>query len=197
MSYSVAHELEDGFVERAVEVVVRGQTLQLKYFVGLNENTKKQLLDRWKSESGTDTSFANSVEEKTSTFEEAFPKQLSKWIKLEVDALERSLTRVGVEACPKHHFDLVVEFEYALPADQTVEIKLSDHKFNHWKSAARYSLKGVGATIVASTNVAPIIIRSDRIDFEKLSDAERSEKCRIVATVITPPDRAKNESAFE
>lgn len=44
---AVAHEFEDGHVERSVAVVIRGNTGQIEYSIGLNPQTRQQLIRFW------------------------------------------------------------------------------------------------------------------------------------------------------
>lgn len=176
------HQLEDGFVERAVEVVVRDDTLNLKYFVGLNEVTMATALERWNVDDKED--LAQKVYDK---FQRVLQNQLQANMQIQVDGQIEKLDAAGVEICPKHHFDFVVSYKLNLPSDQTLEIMITDRNFMTYESAARFAFKGVGSTIVNRVNAAPIIIRANRIEFKGMSKEDRLDNCKIVASVITPP----------
>lgn len=44
---AAAHEFEDGHVERSVAVVIRGDTGRIEYSIGLNPQTRQQLIQSW------------------------------------------------------------------------------------------------------------------------------------------------------
>ena len=181
-----AHKLKDGFVERAVEVVVRDDTLNLKYFVGLNEVTMAATLAEWNGDSKTSLDSEKINDE----FQRVLLEQLASQMEIEIDGRRKELTGVAVDICPKHHFDFVASYTLRLPVDQTLEIEIADKNFTANESAARFAFKGVGSTMVNRTNVAPIIIRAKRIDFKGMSAEQRLNTCKIVASVITPPAAA-------
>lgn len=183
----MVHELKDGFVERAVEVVVRDDKLRVKYFVGLNENTMADMLSSWSSAKAT-----SNDEETAEKFQRVLLNKLASQIEIEIAGERKKLTGSTMELCPKHHFDFVASYELQLPSDQTLEIKITDKNFLANDSAARFAFKGVGSTMVSRVNVAPIIIRARRIEFGGVPQPERLESCKIVATIITPPSVAKN-----
>ena len=44
---AVAHQFEDGYVERSVAVRIRDRDVRIEYSVGLNDATMKKFMDRW------------------------------------------------------------------------------------------------------------------------------------------------------
>lgn len=58
---AVAHEFEDGHVERSVAVVIRGNTGQIEYSIGLNPQTRQQLIRFW-----SDSALKNAATESAS-----------------------------------------------------------------------------------------------------------------------------------
>ena len=44
---AVAHQFEDGYVERSVAVRIRDRDVRIKYSIGLNDATMKKFMDRW------------------------------------------------------------------------------------------------------------------------------------------------------
>ncbi len=181
-----AHELEDGFLERALEVVIRDERLQVRFYAGLTETTMVQWLEAWEENPSVGES---SVRDQ---FKHELSKRLQRLLELTVNGERAELKFVGIEDCPRHQFDFLVHLENTLPADQTLEIKLTDRGLDHWKSAARYSLKGLGTTMISKSNVAPIIIRSRRIEFDPMPEKTRIKHSTIIATVTTPPSDPKN-----
>ena len=44
---AVAHQFEDGFIERAVAVRIRDREVRIEYSIGLNDATMKKFIDHW------------------------------------------------------------------------------------------------------------------------------------------------------
>ena len=183
-----AHELEDGFVERAVEIVVRDNMLCLKYYVGLNENTMNDVISEWDVE-------PIEGEKETERIQRVLLRQLSFGLKSKIDGADVPLQPVGIEICPKHHFDFVAEYKLELPVDSTVKLEITDKNFLENDSAGRFALKARGSTMVSDCNVAPIVIRAPRIEFSGMAVESRLDVSTIIATVITPPGQTKKVNA--
>jgi hypothetical protein len=58
-----AHELEDGFVERSVAVIVRPGEVTISYSIDANETTRRELAKLWRGdvEAGGKAAFLESV----------------------------------------------------------------------------------------------------------------------------------------
>ena len=179
---SFAHELVDGFVERAMEVVVRDENVTIRYFIGVNDNTQSELAKKWLP--------ANQMSDETGlTDEQVFQSKLLQEIKegISVSLQGKKILLADGEVCqsPKHHFSYLVEFKFDIPPGSSNEIEIEDNNFQEMESAARFSLKALGSTILVKSNVAPIIIRAKRHELQRMADGKRSEICKIRATVVT------------
>ena len=181
---SLAHELEDGFIEKAMEVVIRDDTATLKYYVGINDNTIDQVVAKWIKKAAPKTkSQPDSIVEKLN-FSDLLLQQLSTSIELKINDKPVKLIQKRVYEPGKHHFNWVAEFEFPL-ANGTNELSLVDQEFRQMKGAARYSLKALGSTMLLKSSVAPIIIRAKRHELNNLGIKPRREICTITATVAT------------
>lgn len=186
-SFADAHELADGFVEKAMEVVVRDEIVKIRYFIGMNDNTQADLKSKWIAQMSRQT---------RQSYPEDFEPILLQQVKSGI-AVSREGTRVALEAgkvcqSPKQHFTYVVEFSFKIPTGRLSELEIEDKNFQEMDSAARYSFKALGSTMLVKSNVAPIIIRAQRHELQRLEERKRSEVerkrseiCKIRATVAT------------
>ena len=132
------HEFEDGFVERSVAVVVRGNVARLEYSIGLNPNTRQQLIEFWQS-----TDAAGGGTESGKGAETESKQQKPDFLQLAADHLSRRLI-IAVNNQPvrpqiisalqssKHHVDATVSLEFVLPtadAQVPIAIEISDGNF--------------------------------------------------------------------
>jgi len=169
-------------VERAVEVVVRDETVTIRYFIGVNDNTQSELAEKWLSK--------NQMSEESGQagkhdFESELQQRIKKGILVSLEGKKIQLSDGEVCQSPKHHFSYLVEFNFEIPPGSSNDLEIFDNNFQEMESAARYSLKALGSTILAKSNVAPIIIRAKRHELQRLENEKRSEICKIRATVVT------------
>ena len=175
-----AHELEDNFVEKAVEVVIRDNKATLKYYVGVSDSTAKSYIEKW---TGTKLSDDQTINVEVD-FAEQLAKRLVESVELKINGTQRKLRPADVSNPAKHHFTCVAKLEFELDNGAN-EIQIVDKEFQEIQSAARYSLKALGSTMLVNSNVAPIIIRAKRHELNADGANRRSELCTINATVAT------------
>ena len=175
-----AHELEDEFVEKAVEVVIRDNKATLKYYVGVSEVTAKAYVEKWSEKKLADNSEVDCEIE----FGRQLVARLPNQIELKINGTLRKLRPVDVSNPAKHHFTCVAQLEFELDPGPN-EINIVDKEFREIQSAARYSLKALGSTMLVKSNVAPIIIRAKRHELKADGANRRAELCTINATVAT------------
>ncbi len=193
---SVADEQQDGFVERAVQIVIRDDVAAITYSFGLNENTMRQVLDEWNSEPDAVTDLRemssgdSSVESTVDAFREAFPDRLAKSLQVSVDGKPLNLQLVSIEPSARHHYSFVANLEFQLPVSKSQKLTIVDVNFQKLMGAARYALKASGSTIIFNSNVAPIIVRAGRHDLSLLAPEKREEICTIKATIASVPNQS-------
>ena len=178
--WSAADELPDDSVYKAVEVVIRDSTVTIKYFVGVNEATQAKILESWQ----TDQLSISDTEKLEKQFRQQMLKRLSERLKVEVNGKQVSLVAKTATDPGKHHYTGVAELEFQLSAGAN-KISIIDEEFSNLQTTARYSLKALGATILNESNVAPIIIRAKRHEFEPGKTKRRSKHSAIHASVLT------------
>ncbi len=132
------HEFEDDFVERSVAVVVRDTVARLEYSIGLNPNTKQQLMKFWQA---TDLARDDAESAPSKKTETATPK--ADFYQLAADHLSRRLnifvnqqpiqpTLVSSLPSSRHHVDVTVILEFKLPATDSqplTAIEINDGNF--------------------------------------------------------------------
>ena len=292
----IAHEFEDGHVERTVALFVEDDRVIVEYGIGCNENTMRELIERWNSkyestnelenpadedanmlepadgnptaessigdaaesesdstqsqlieaateeqgeslqQSGAAESGAESAEEsdeeETATGEieivepDASQPEAIEGTPLEIesalldefaDAAIRGLgsqisvtcnsvpgRMIAIEAGPssRHHVDILVRMEFELfpeieempagqpdPVPQTgddsdsgdVHFAFADGNFAENTGAVRYAMKARRDAFLKESNVAPLIVRAERIELNDLDDAQ----IKSVTTVNT------------
>ncbi len=94
------------------------------------------------------------------------------------------LKRVNADIPVKRHMSLTIQFEFALPTNKSNKLSIFDKNFQNFDGAVRYSLKGMGNAILASTNVPPILVRAKRVELAELNEIERREACTIEAHIV-------------
>ncbi|MFK7767909.1 MAG: hypothetical protein AB8B55_11860 [Mariniblastus sp.] len=289
-----SHILEDGFVERTVEVVVRDDVARVEYSVGLNERTMLQLLAGWDVESAkralelsdgvsTSKNYApddesaqakgkidsgekstpkqesdlsqlskasadasttdapavqppgpansksnsalpvpkttkvpnskntatddSSVENATTNepkepaidaktlalFAKIAPSKIKNGLKITCDGKPIKVSSLSLDAAPRHPFNLKVVFELSVPKStaETVQLIFQDENFAKQTGAVRYALKTKGNAMLMRSNVAPIIIRAQRVELAGLSSEQREQKTKIIARLAIVDAKTK------
>lgn len=132
------HEFEDGFVERSVAVVVRDNVARLEYSIGLNPNTRQQLIKFWQSTDRTGGGIEDSLEK----ISDSAPQKVD-FLQLAADHLSRRLdivvnnqrvehTLISSLQSSRHHVDVTVILEFNLPAADAqapIAIEIADGNF--------------------------------------------------------------------
>lgn len=184
------HKLPDGFVERAVSVIVRDQTATIKYYFGVNDETMASLLEKCQPDQmsdGSETASETKQSDRTEQ-EKVLLKKLCEGLTVHNGDKSLELLPLKIVISPKHHFSYLAEFEFKITSNGQHDIVIEDTNFQEMESAVRYSLKAAGSTMLLQSNVAPIIIRANRHELHKLKPEKRTEACKIRATLAIQID---------
>ncbi len=239
---AIAHVLEDGYIERTVEVVIRDDTAYVEYSVGLNENTMTQLTSSWdelktkptapkpsddkedEKANPTDSEPAKTTKTKTKTdedkepadskpvdsspadsnstdsssekatvfdkvllakFNKLAPAKVTAGLNITCDDKPVKIESVTLDPAPRHPFDVKVKFQFKIPKSdkESIELKLEDSNFTKQTGAVRYALKARGIAMLLQSNVAPIIVRAERIELAELTEEQRKTQTSILARI--------------
>ena len=186
------HDLEDGFVERAVQARIRDGQLTIEYAIGLTEPTMLTLLNT--SEDGEEK--LDNSESAGSNIRERFQRscavQVPENLKLKINGQSQKWSVESIAEYPKHHYDFVITLTCELSRFDEIELLVRDMNFMKLEGSARYALKSSGNSIISSSNVAPIIVRAKRMQLDGLKPDERHNSCKIKATIAEMDIKAKD-----
>lgn len=116
-----------------------------------------------------------------------FSKHVKTWLardmQVRCNGKRVNVEKIEVSAEARHPFSMVLRFQFAVAPNQAssvtktsvsngkpdaVELEIMDGLFPKTDGAIRYALKTKGKTMLANSNVAPILVRADRIELGKL-----------------------------
>lgn len=201
-----AHELEDGFVERTIQVVIRDNVATVKYSVGLSDSTKAEILQHWTRESAAANSGEpaegatqesakaatvltrkfSPTDSSTDPFGDLLLAKLPDAVVVTADETEISVDAVEIERSPRHHFSYIAYLEFELPEQKRIKLQLDDRSFLQFKGAGRYALKSAGRTMISRTSVAPIVVRADRVLLSPDNAEPNNRQIRATVIMATP-----------
>ena len=171
------HDTPDDFVERAVAVLIRDRQIEISVQIGINAKTMRDKLATWdiseEYENETDL---------TNRFCEEIRHRLLEKFELRLDGEPLELEVTNVDPFAEHHKTAVMKLVAQIPEEVTGgQITFQDSSFMKLDGAVRYAIKGRGTTLVTKSNVAPIIIRADRVELGPLDAEQRLAACLIDA----------------
>ncbi len=122
-------------------------------------------------------------------FKELAPDSIGKAIDIHCNGKKIEAFAIKEGPPPRHPFTMTIELEFKLPDSEICDLKINDHNFADQKGAARFSLKAAGRSMLIRSDVAPILVRAERIELSELiSEAERNSLTSINARLgIAPP----------
>ena len=123
-------------------------------------------------------------------------------LKLVRNGQQVTLSKVSVEPAARHPFSVVVKFQFSVEAKQAVEeqakaernkaagpaskpdssqgsvvdFQVTDGLFSDHHGATRYALRSRGSTMVLQSNVAPALVRADRVEVKRGEGANEDGK---------------------
>ena len=122
-------------------------------------------------------------------------------LELSLDGRSVELSKVSVEPAARHPYSVVVKFQFLLnektkkaieakpatkdqgvspnpvvPAGQVVDFQVADRLFSGYSGAVRYALRARGSTMLLRSNVAPVLVRAERVEIVQntFTDQENS-----------------------
>jgi len=113
-----------------------------------------------------------------------------------------ALTKVVVEPAGRHPFSVVVKFQFSVAEKQTaeqegkadreketraaseadstkngaVDFQVADGLFSEYHGATRYALRSRGSTMLLQSNVAPVLVRADRVEIARGAEVNNAKK---------------------
>ena len=143
--------------------------------------------------SSTDSSSTDSSSEKATVFDKALlakfnksaPAKVTEGLKITCDDKPVKIESVALDPAPRHPFDVKVKFQFKIPKSdkESIELKLEDSNFTKQTGAVRYALKAKGIAMLVQSNVAPIIVRAERVELGELTEEQRKTQTSILARI--------------
>jgi hypothetical protein len=88
----------------------------------------------------------------------------------------------------RRHMSVTVEYEAILPPETSpVDLSISDENMQNLDGAIRLSLKASGQSVLTRSNVAPILVRAERVELGNLDDSSRQQAQTIKAQIVQVP----------
>lgn len=112
-------------------------------------------------------------------FQTAVLTEIAKQFEITCNGVRVNLTPHSVELSPRHHVNALAKLEFDLPPADRIRLVAHDLVFPDNGGAGRYALKPKGSTMLLRSNVAPILVRADRIDLNGLSPEMRAQKTTV------------------
>lgn len=183
----VPHDTPDGQVERAVAVVIKGRSIEVTYQVGINPTTTKDQLIAWQVEGVAEA--GDDDVELARLFCQELEKRLTEGLSFTVDEIPLNATVEEVAPFAMHHKAAVVRIVAELPdSTEEMDLVIADSNWATMPGGARYAIKARKNALLTSSNAAPIIIRSTRVELGELEPEERAATCTLQATVKVLPN---------
>ncbi len=153
----IAHDLPPGVVERAVQVTVRSDAIEVQYQFGMNEQTlRARLLDAGHTP-------AEPLEALEQQYLEYAARVLPKQLELLLDGRPVEPSSITSQLIYQHHLQFELQFEVPwTPQQRETEFVLRDRNFPELPGHSRLAMRSRGAAQVIS-DVAPILVRAPRL----------------------------------
>jgi hypothetical protein len=119
------------------------------------------------------------------------PNEISKRVAIHCNGDPVTVTSATLGPTPRHPFTVVVKFEFQIPDSETFELKIDDSNFVNQAGAVRYALKATGNAAILQTDVAPILVRAQRVELPHLANNKRSLHSTISARLAILPIQKK------
>jgi ABC-type dipeptide/oligopeptide/nickel transport system ATPase component len=213
-THAEAHQLEDGFVERSVAVVVRPDGATVRYSVGANETTRQQLARFWSGQKSADDQ--STLDAQSLTFLQTVGDAMVNGMQVHADGNPIDLQLVEVIATPRHHVEATVVMRLDLPKPKlgasSIFLTIKDRSFRNARLAStkvedqrqvietpdvtaisitmngafRYAFKGAKGAMLNRSTVAPILVRAQRKLLAEIPATQLDAEQQFSAEVILP-----------
>lgn len=180
---SALDEWPDGIVDRGLQCDIFPDRIEVEMSVGLSDATVIQALQ---TRLPTGTTLASTPDGQLDQLRAISLEELMTAITLEIDGVPLELKAVRSEISARHHIRFYCYLEAKLePLAGERRFQLIDGSFPELQNQLRIALRPRG-TELGRTNVAPLIVRADRIYMIDLSRDDRLDARTIRATFVDP-----------
>ena len=177
------HPLPDEHVERAVQVTAYPDRIEIRYFIGINDNTVAEQLRRMQPAA------ASSAESEAALSEYAkriFPK-MADHIAVSLDGKGQTVKPEKWSPVYKHHVQLECVYHISVGAHETPRrLEIVDKNFRETPGAHRMAIKGREGAFVLDASAPPILARVERIPWSEMTKEQKNAATRIDGSLINP-----------
>ena len=129
-----------------------------------------------------------------------FRKEVAKRVasELAINCQQQPITigdEIDANLPPRYHTTATMKFEFRLPPGKALDLSIADSNFSEYGGCIRcalkftladcvYALKVGGKLVLTKSNVAPVLVRAKRIEFEGLTNERREKASRIEVQVV-------------
>ena len=161
------HVLPDGDIERAVQLTVRADRIEIRYMIGMNPITLAKKLEQDTSDGGLDD---------WRTYAVAAQSTITNTLELSLNDRPLKLTALRWRPLPLHilQIECVLEAELPddIPAGAERRLAIRDKTYAKAPGFARLAVRGVGVENFQS-ETPPLVARVQRKRLGEMSEAEQ------------------------
>ena len=179
VSRASLHEWPPGVIDRALQVDVWPDRIELEVSLGLSDATVQMVL---KERLPDGEEIASTPEARTQQLQPLVLDELCQVLELTVDGQSVAWQPIRSELSSKHHVLFFCYLEAPLQiGEQPVEIEVRDRSFPKLENQLRLALRP-RRTQRLRANVAPLVIRADRIMLSEIAkeDADAARRMRAI-----------------
>ena len=174
----LGHVLPDGVVERAVQVTVYPDRLEIRYQVGFNPKT----LARHLQQLAPDSPVPDDPDEALARYRELILPRLAQRLNVRVDGQRREVLLIEARRIFRHHAQLECVLHVPIEAPYaSTRLQLEDENFPDAPGSHRMAVKGRAGVEVTESNAPPILARAERIEAAKLGPEQLASRRVIKA----------------
>ncbi len=172
------HVLPDGVIERAAQVTIFPDHVEIRYHIGCNEATLADQLRQLDPQHAPPAD----ADEGFERYREAILPKLAQQIQVHVGDQPREVEPVESKRIFLHHAQVQCTYRVPIaPPETATGLRIHDTSFPDTPGSHRLAAKGRAGVVVTDTNVPPILARVEWRDVEQLSEEQLEERRRIEA----------------
>ncbi len=179
----LGHRLPDHVVERAVQVTVYPQRIEIVYQIGFNEVTLAEQLRSL----APDVPVPDSPEQTLEIYRQRILPRLADGLQVQLDGKPVTVQPREARRATLHHAQLECVMEVPLSSDDPpVSLKVHDQNFASDPGGHRMAAKGRDGPRLLNNSVPPILARVAQVPDDQLSDEQRASRRWIEAEIGWP-----------
>lgn len=164
-----AHDLPERTLERAIQVTVFHDHVEIIYDFGFNPRTVRELYLEDVPPGTADERLLSDELALAEAFLARQSQRIPQGLLVLLDGKRCPLKTLSHEVTYQHHLQFRCWLSYALPPRQgRARLEVRDEGFPGWPGYYRVAVRGKPPSLIERTNAAPIIVRAERVAVEGL-----------------------------